>query len=150
VTVAVARFDDDSAQPSQELRDGLAALSGKPVSATALMNFLRWSIRRLPPGARGIKLALERSGDDSGAELIVTLVADKSAAQDLSPQVSMSHEILLDRETLSSGETVMAGIGRGVTLEEVDWGEQRGDLKKGLAARPEQYLLIKLGCEEVR
>jgi len=150
LTVAEVRFDDDSVKPSDELRDGAAALRDKPITQVALMNFLRWSIRRLPSGVRGIKLTLERAGDDSGAELTISLVADKPPTKGLSPQLTISHEILLDRETISAAESGIAGIGRIVRLEEIDWDNLPKNLGKGLQARPEQYLLIQVGCEEMR
>jgi hypothetical protein len=150
LVVRVARFADESTKPEEKLRKTVESLQGKPITRAALLNVLRSATGSLPKGSRGVDVTVERLGDDTGVNLIVTLIADRPARKDVSPQLSIREKIVCGNKSLHNGTRGMAGIGQEVTLAGIDWSEFSECLNTALEAGPDQYLLVQVRCAEMR
>jgi hypothetical protein len=149
--VGEARFATDSVKPSDALRRKLETLQGKPITEQAFMDLLRGTAGALPNGVRGIKITLERIPDDTGALLVVTLIADRPPRKGLSPQLTYGSRLRIDEKTLGGGISTLAGFGgREVGLAGIDWGDFTKNLLTALKAKPEQYLLVQAHCAQMR
>jgi len=135
---------------SDDLNCLVDSFRGKPVSSERFMSLLSTATGQTLPGTRGIKIRLERLGNDRGASLLVTLVVDKPARKGLSPQLATRQTIIVDRTATMDGHGLVAGVGRTVSLLEIDWKGFAAKLQTALQCRPEQYLLVQVGCEEMR
>ncbi|WP_020472645.1 hypothetical protein [Zavarzinella formosa] len=149
--VAEVRFASDSAKPNEATRARVEAFQGKTLTEGTVMDLLKETARSLPEGSRGLKITLERIPDDSGVLLVVTLIADRIPRKGLSPQLSHGSRVIVGDKRLGGGISVSAGFGgRNLTLAEIDWSEFNKNLRKGLEALPDQYLLIQADCSESR
>jgi hypothetical protein len=150
LTVEEVRFTDNSARPSQEFRRRAEAYRGKPITDAGLLELIRSMTEDPPQGIRGINVTMERPGDDTGASLIVTLVADRPPRKGLLPQLTTRKTIVVDRTAIMDELGGLAGVGRRPALSEVDWKQFSEKLRSALQSSPEQYLLVRIGCEEMR
>jgi hypothetical protein len=148
--VAEARFASDSVPPTEFFRRNVEGLQGKPITEDTFMDLLRGTASALPNGVRGVKLTLERVPDDTGALLVVTLIADRSPREGLSPQLTYGSRLQLDKQNLGGGTGGLAGIGQKVGLADIDWSGFSKNLRTVLEAQPDQYLLIQAHCAEAR
>lgn len=151
LTVAEVRFGEDSAKPTDAVRRLVEALRGRPITEEAFLGLLRELSGALPEGVRGVKLTLERIGDDTGALLVVTLIPDQPARPGLSPQLQYGSRVVVGETNYGGGFSAAAGIGRKhLRLADIDWGEFTKNLPKALKAGPGEYALVQVHCAEAR
>ena len=148
--VGEARFAADSVPPNDELRRKLDALQGKPMTEAGFMDLLRGTASALPNGVRGIKITFERIPDDTGAYLVVTLIADRPPRKGLSPQLSHGSRIMVGEKSLGGIIGGSAGLDREIGLASIDWSDFTKNLRSALAAQADQYLLVQAYCAEMR
>jgi hypothetical protein len=152
LTVAEVRFRVDSVAPSDDVQRRLAKVEGKPIGSKDFLDLFESIAKNPPRGVRGIHLKLERAGDDSGASLTVSLVADKPVRQGVSPQIDVRKTIVLDDQRIEGGGIeVIGGLeGENMALGGLEWGEFAQKLHKVFPPRPEQYLFVEMGCKQCR
>ena len=114
------------------------------------MDLLTSVTRSLPPETRGIKLSLEREGNDTGAILLVSLIPDKPRRKGLGQHMDTHKRIVVGTNRIEGGFEVLAGISRDAELSEVRFGKFDEKLKTALDARPDEYLLVEIRCAERR
>lgn len=149
--VAEVRFSDDSAKPTDAVHRRVSGLRDKPATADAVLGLLRDLSGDLPAGTRGVKLTLEKVGDDTGVLLLVTLVPDRPARPGLAPQLSYGSRVVVGDKTLGGKLGGSAGLGgRKLALAGIDWTEFGDHLRTGLKAPAGEYLFAHVHCEEAR
>jgi hypothetical protein len=97
--------------------------------------------KELPAGCTGIKLAIEREGDDTGAVLEVTLTAGKVGAG--IPNGWYWFESTTIDGQVSSGPQGFCSWELGMSEE--NWREFTRRLKSTLETSPEQYWSVRVG-----
>src|SRR5260370_14533848 len=97
-----------------------------------------------------MKTALERIPDESGAYLVVPLIADRPPREGLAPQLTYGSRLQVGEERLGGWSGSMAGIGQDVRLAGIDWRDFTQNLRTALAAQADQYPLIQSQCAEMR
>jgi hypothetical protein len=75
--VAEVSFGDRSVKPSKELQGLLASLRRKSLEARTLVKVLHTALVSLPAEATGIRLDIDREGDDTGVTIIAVLTTGK-------------------------------------------------------------------------
>jgi hypothetical protein len=150
LTVTDVRFAANSAKPSDDLRCLVESYRSKPVTCETFMKLLSVAAGKTLQSTRGIKIRLERPGDDRGASLLVTLVNGLPSGKGTSPQLSTQQTIVVDGTAIRSEFGSMAGIDRTAALAETYWKEFSAGLQTALQSRPEQHLLIQAECQEMR
>jgi hypothetical protein len=151
LVVAEVRFSDDSAKPADAVRRRVEELRDKPVAADVFLGLLRDLSGNLPAGTRGVRLTLERVGDDTGVLLLVTLVADCPARPGLAPQLSYGSRVVIRDETFGGGLRASAGLGgQKLSLAGIDWTDFGDHLRTGLRAPAGEYLFAHVHCAEER
>ena len=148
LTIEEVRFTEDSVTPSEEVRHRAEAFRGKPVTSERLMAFLFWASDKTPPGARGIRITMERPGDDTGTSFSVTLVVDRPGRKGRPRELAVHKAILRDHEMLMN-ETLGCFPGS-ITSSEIGWKTFVRELTTAFQSTPEQYLLVQVGYEEER
>jgi hypothetical protein len=132
-------FAADSVKPTDAMSRKLDALKGRPITEKAFMELLRGTAAALPEGVRGIKIMMERMGDESGVYLAVTLIADRPAREGLSPQLSFGSRIQIGEKSLGGGIGGLAGLGaKKPGLDKIDWTKFVNHLRVALQARPDE------------
>jgi 3-oxoacyl-[acyl-carrier protein] reductase len=115
LVVAETRFTDDSAKPPDAARRRVDELRGRPVTAEGFLGLLRDLSGELPEGTRGVKLTVERVGDDAGVLLLVTLVPDRPARParpGLAPQLSYGSRVVIGEKSLGGRARRIGRAGR--------------------------------------
>jgi hypothetical protein len=128
----------------------IEAFHGKIVTGDEVVAQIVSATRNLPSGVRGVRLAWERLGDDTGVTLRVTLVADKPSQRDLVPQLATREFIVLGQKPYL-GATGVPGCGGHKTAVTKDAFSTLSRMAETpLQSDPAEYLLIELSCEEAR
>ena len=82
LVVAETRFGDDSAKPTDAVCRRVESLRDQPVTPDGVPRPAPGLVRRpARGGAGGVRLTLERVGDDTGVLLLVTLARDRPACR---------------------------------------------------------------------
>jgi len=149
-TLTQITFADPSVTPSDELRRRIETMRGHPVDSEKMMGLLTLLLKNLPAGTRGIDIALERVGNDTGATLTIVLLPDRPSRKGLSPQRGMSQTVCLDGKELMSRFSALAGKNQEMKLFGFDWSDFAEALRKGFKANPEQYLFVHVRCKHAR
>jgi hypothetical protein len=151
LTIGEVRFDASSVPPTEDLRRRVEGLRGKQITADGLVSLLRDVPGDLPLAARGIRILLERTADDPGATLIAFLVRERPQRRGFAPQLSRRERIVIDGKEVHSSLGGMADTGgQTVGLADINWELLRRELPSALQVRPDQYLLIDVGCQQER
>ena len=100
--VGEVHFAPDSFKPTDELRRKIEGLQGKPITVDKIMKLLGDVSAATPKGVRGVRITLERIGDDLGIYLVVTLIADKPVPEGLAPQLTYGSRITIDEKQLGA------------------------------------------------
>ena len=144
------RFTEDSAPASEEVRKLIEAFRGKTVTGDGVVDQIVSATRNLPGGVRGIRLAWERSGNDTGVTLRARLVADKPPQRGLLPQLA-THELIVLGQKPYLGATGVPGCpGRKAAVPRDAFDMFSRMVKTPLQSDPGEYLLIELSCDEAR
>jgi hypothetical protein len=134
------RFAEQSAPPSKEFRQQVEQWQGKPLTAEGVVDLLLTTAKVLPRGARGIRLDIEREGNDTGVTLMVTLAVKKVRQTGSQKGWDISHDVTIDGKTLGNSSGFASwdyGLTRGC------WQSLAGSLDKALGAGPENYISVR-------
>jgi hypothetical protein len=148
LTIGQVQFTEDSVSPNDEVRQRAEALRSVPITSERLMEFLFVTADKLPRGARGVRMTVEREGDDSGATASITLIADRPGQKKRPRELTVRKAIFLGRETVLDASF---GCFRGeLSSPDLGWSEFANRLAVSLQSPPGQYLLVQIGWEEER
>jgi hypothetical protein len=136
------QFSKESATPTKDFRKQVDALRGKPLNHGQVAELLRTFASALPAGVTGIKMSIDREGDDTGVSLAVTLTTKKVAQQGTQKGWDTFERISVNgRNTHNSFGFCSWDYG----LSQEYWQEFATQLRKALEAPPEQSFSVRVG-----
>lgn len=139
--VAEVRFAAQSFLPGEELRKLVETMKGRPLTPGQVVTLLT-AVKDLAPPASGIKLAIDREGDDTGVVVEVRVTATKVRQEGTQKGWSVF-------ETVSVGGQCVHNSSGGCSLEhgltEEAWRRLAKEIRTALATPPETCLSIRAG-----
>lgn len=141
--VREVHFGAESAAPPKDLKKLIDGQVGKPLAATNIVGLVLAVIQDLPPGITGIKLIIEREGDDTGVSMMVELTTRRVHQGGTERGWSIMESIYVDKKpSHNSSGTSEIDFGR----RKLHWALCAYRLTRAFAARPDQPLFVRLKC----
>jgi hypothetical protein len=147
--VGEVRFTEDSVTPSEAFRKLVEGYQGKAVTRENFVGLLVSAMEHLSPGTQGFRLSVERPGDDSGVTLRASLVASRPIPKGVLPSIATDQEIVVGPKPVF-GILGSAASGAGPMRSQADslWRDLSVFLETALQSKPEEYLLVRISCED--
>jgi hypothetical protein len=136
------QFSKESVAPTDDFRARVKRLQGQPLTPDKVVDLLLTVTKALPPGVTGIRLSIDREGDDTGFTLAVTLTKKKAQQEGTQKGWSFFEMITVAGENTWS---TSGGCSWEHGMTEDNWRSFGKQLQKTFALPPEQSIAIGVG-----
>ena len=105
-------------------------------------------MREMPRGLIGFRVTLERPGDDSGATLLVTLIARRPIAKDVGRSIDSYVDAFIIDKPYWGTQSVTNGKGPESAQSASIWTELQQPIRAATELKPSDYFYIRLALED--
>lgn len=144
--VSEVRFSDDSVARPDNMRKAAERLKGRPLSEEAFVELLIDLHKLVPAEAGGMRIALDRDGDDTGIQLEIRVLPRRDPKDGSAVHLRRHEEVVVDGQELSNGGSTTVGIGKDTESEwsAEEWKRLVKSLRIALAAPPEKQFQVRV------